>query len=49
MERLKNFNSSVVAVSMVSPFVTDQSHTRTTTNPPGHPSMDIRKRAKSNQ
>ena len=49
MERSKNFNYFVVVVSMVSPSVTDQSHIRTTTNSPGHPSMDIRKRARSNQ
>lgn len=49
MERLKNFNSSVVVVSMVSPSVTDQSHTPTIINSPGHPSTDIRKRARSNQ
>ena len=49
MERLKNFNSFVVVVSMVSPSVMDQNHTQTTTNSPGHQSMDIRKRARSNQ
>merc|ERR1719259_317200 len=49
MERLKNFNSSVVVVLMVSPSVMDQSHTRTTTNSPGHQSTDIRKKARFNQ